>query len=166
MIKQLLNRVGTATRHALVVPIMLASYGLIDLLRSVPGPPIKLVLPLRETGHADSVSLYVLVGVWLTAFAVAAFVAPTQRSWPWLAGGRTLLSLVVLIPAQALMVELVRQGSIGFDWAAAARSPSVGIAAVCALVATAACSRPWPHADPLNLVDRHDESLNDAPARA
>jgi hypothetical protein len=128
---------------AITIPCVLAGSGLVDLVRGAPGPRVALTLPLRETGHADGVSFAALIIVWLLVFGLAAMLAPrTRLRVSTLAGIRAGLTVAMLVGVQAISLQLVRQATFGFQWAAALRSPSVYIAAVCALLATVACAPP------------------------
>ena len=149
------DRLRTIAGYVLVVLLIIAGLGLIDLARAIPGPRIPLVLPLRETGHADGVSFLALVAVWLGVFAVAALLAPARRSHvATIALARAGLAFAVLLPVQAVSVQLVRQASFGFDWSAAVGSPSIFIAAACAFVATLACTPARPGRMPARSSDR------------
>ena len=149
------NGLRSIASQLVVAPFAIAGYGLLDRARSSPGPRIALVLPLRETGHADAVSVLALVTVWLAVFGLAALLAPASRQRvATLALGRAGIALALLAAVQAFCLQLVRQGAAGFDWAAAAGSASVYIAAVCALVATLACAPLRRHRTPPGSSDR------------
>ena len=140
--KRFTRHLRTITSWAITLPFIVAGYGLLDLCRGAPGAPIALALPLRETGHADGVSWLALIAVWLLTFALASLVSPATRSRAvTLACLRAGLTLAILMVVQAVSVQLVRQATFGFDWATAASSPSVYIAAACAFVATLAFAR-------------------------
>ena len=140
--KHLTRHVRMIVPVAITLPFILAGDGLLDLCRGAPGAPIALALPLRETGHADGVSWLALIAVWLLTFALASLVSPATRSRVvTLASLRAGLTLGILMVVQAISVQLVRQATFGFDWATAASSPSVYIAAACAFVATLAFAR-------------------------
>ena len=104
---------------------LVASVGLTDALRGVPGPSLALALPLRETGHDDRASLLVVVGCSALLFGLAARALGGERPQP--ARGALVRAAVVLAGAltlQAVSLELVRQATLGFDWEAALRSPA------------------------------------------
>jgi|1186.fasta_scaffold353213_2 hypothetical protein len=108
-----------------LVACLLASVGLSDALRHLPGPGVALALPLRETGHGDRASLLVVAGCSAVVFGLAALALARSAGHPL--RGALLRGPVVLacaLAAQALSLELVRQASLGFDWAGALRSAS------------------------------------------
>ena len=91
---------------------VLASAGLLDLLRGVPGPAVPLALPLREPGGADGASVLVVCLVPLALATLAAIVAPPAR--PYLGAlGRAALVLVAAVIVQAISLELVAQAVLG-----------------------------------------------------
>ena len=108
------------------IPIgLLASIGLIDALRRLPGPSLALALPLRETGHDDRASFVVVAGVSAVVFGLAGLALGSARRRPLRAA--LLRSAAVLGAAlclQAVSLQLVRQASLGLDWAGALRSPA------------------------------------------
>ena len=121
-----LRRGLAALGRAVAIPLgVAAAIGLIDALRSLPGPSVALALPLRETGHDDRASLVLVVVVFALVFGLiaAAFGPPGRRPW------RTALpqALAVLacgVALQSVSLQLVRQASFGFDWMGALGSPA------------------------------------------
>jgi hypothetical protein len=123
--------------RALVTPLVaLACVGWLELLRTAPGPRLGLVLPLREAGHADGVSIFVLFLVVGGGFALLARALPPTGSLVVSACLRAIGAGAVIVVAQASSIELVRQAVIGFDWSAAARSPLPWLFAIGAGLAT------------------------------
>ncbi len=118
---------------------LVASVGLTDALRGLPGPSLALALPLGETGHDDRASLLVVVGCSALLFGLAACALGGERPQP--ARGALVRAAIVLAGAltlQAVSLELVRQATLGFDWQAALRSPAPYASAVGALLGIAA----------------------------
>jgi hypothetical protein len=136
------RRALDAIGEILVVPVGLtASLGLVDTLRSLPGPALRLALPLRETGHDDRASLVVLLLVPAVVFALAAaFTRPRRRPAPAiLLRAAAVLAGALLL--QAASLQLVRQAGFGFDWGAALASPGPYALALGALLGDAVAAR-------------------------
>ncbi len=135
------RRLARALGETFAVPVGLAaSLGLIDALRSLPGPALALALPLRETGHGDRASFIVVLGASALVFGLAAFVMPARRSLltPVLrSAGVLALALVV----QAVSLELVRQATLGLDAGAAVRSGGPFVCALGSLLGAVAAGR-------------------------
>jgi hypothetical protein len=126
----------------LAVPLGLAaSLGLIDALRSLPGPGLALALPLRETGHDDRASVFVVVGAAALVFALAAALAPARGRCPSAGLARSLAVLAGALVLEALSLQLVRQASVGLDWRAALGSPAPYACALGALLGNLAAIR-------------------------
>jgi hypothetical protein len=117
---------------------LVASTGLTDALRHVPGPSIALALPLRETGHDDRASLLVVAGCAGAVFGLAALALGRAALHP-LRGAllRTPAVLCAALALQAVSLELVRQATLGLDWNAALRSPGPYVTALGALLGIA-----------------------------
>jgi hypothetical protein len=117
---------------------LVASTGLTDALRHVPGPSIALALPLRETGHDDRASLLVVAGCAAAVFGLAALALGRAALHP-LRGAllRTPAVLCAALALQAVSLELVRQATLGLDWNAALRSPGPYVTALGALLGIA-----------------------------
>lgn len=133
--------------RVLATPLVaLACLGWLELFRTAPGPRLSLVLPLREAGHADGVSVLLLLVVVLAGFAALAFVLPPTGSPLLGAGLRALGAAAVVLVVQAASLELVRQAVIGFQWSAAVRTPLPWLFAAGAGLATVlvAQARPAP----------------------
>lgn len=112
-----------------------ASLGLIDALRSLPGPGLALALPLRETGHDDRASFALVAIVFALVFGLAALALGPVRAHPVrTALVRTAALLAGALALQALSLQLVRQASFGFDWSAALGSPAPFVCALGALL--------------------------------
>jgi hypothetical protein len=137
-----LRRGLSTLARTLTIPLgVAASLGLIDALRSLPGPGLALVLPLRETGHDDRASLAVVIVVFALVFGLAAHVLdpPHERLFrPALL--RTVAVLACTLALQAVSLQLVRQASLGFDWIGALGSPAPYVCALGALFGIAAFS--------------------------
>jgi hypothetical protein len=125
--------------RALAIPVgVAASLGLIDALRSLPGPALALALPLRETGHQDRASIAVVAGAFVVVFGLTALALGPRREHPL----RTALLCATAVLAcelalQAVSLELVRQASLGLDWAGALASPAPLVCALGALLGSA-----------------------------
>lgn len=106
-----------------LVACLLASIGLTDALRHLPGPGVALALPLRETGHDDRASLLVVAGCSAVVFGLASL-ALARTAGHRLRGAlvRGPVVLACALAVQALSLQLVRQASLGFDWDGALRS--------------------------------------------
>ncbi len=76
---------------------LVASVGLTDALRGLPGPSLALALPLRETGHDDRASLLVVVGCSALLFGLAARALGGERPQP--ARGALVRAAIVLAGA-------------------------------------------------------------------
>jgi hypothetical protein len=108
-----------------LVACLVAAIGLTDALRHLPGPGVALALPLRETGHDDRASLFVIAGCSAVVFGLAALALALARP-----AGRPLHGALLRLPfvlagalaIQALSLQLVRQASLGLDWNGALRS--------------------------------------------
>jgi hypothetical protein len=122
--------------EAIAIPAGLAaSLGLIDALRSLPGPSLALVLPLRETGHDDRASIAVVALVFALVFGFTALMFEPARAHPVrTALVRSAALLVCALALQAVSLELVRQASLGLDWRAALTSPAPFVCALGALL--------------------------------
>jgi hypothetical protein len=126
-----------------LVACLVASIGLTDALRHVPGPSLALALPLRETGHDDRASLLVVAGCAAVVFGLAALALGRAAVHPL--RGALLRALAVLCGAlvlQAVSLELVRQATLGLDWNGALGSPGPYATAVGALLGIAAARLP------------------------
>jgi hypothetical protein len=125
--------------QAVAVPLGLAaSLGIIDLLRTLPGPGLALALPLRATGHADRASIVVVAGSSAVVFGLAALALDRPRPHPFRAPLlRAAALLGCALTLQAISLQLVRQASLGLDWSGALASPAPF---VCALGAFMGCS--------------------------
>jgi hypothetical protein len=116
-----------------------ASLGLIDALRSLPGPALALALPLRETGHADRAPVLVVAIAFALVFGLAALaLRPVDGHRVHDAILRAVALLGCALVLQALSLQLVRQASFGFDWRGALGSPSPYVGALGALAGMAA----------------------------
>jgi hypothetical protein len=129
-----------ALGRALAIPLgVAAALGLVDALRSLPGPGIALALPLRETGHDDRASLAVVVAAFALVFGLAALALdPPRRRRKLAAPLRALIVLGSALALQAVSLQLVRQATLGFDWAGALGSPApfvCAFGALCGIVA-------------------------------
>ena len=135
--------------EAIAVPAGLAaSLGLIDALRSLPGPGLALALPLRETGHQDRASLAVVAMVFALVFGLAALElapAPAHPLRGALVRATALLGCALVL--QAVSLQLVRQASLGLDWSGALGSAAPFVCALGALLGGVA-------AGPLTSSDR------------
>jgi hypothetical protein len=152
--------------RALSTPLVaLACLGWLELFRTAPGPRLALVLPLREAGHADGVSVLLLLAVGLAGFAALAFVLPPTGSPLLGAGLRALGAAAVVLVAQAASLELVRQAVIGFQWWAAVRTPLPWLFAACAGLATILVAQARPAPARRERAPR-SEPGHDAPAPA
>jgi hypothetical protein len=122
--------------EAIAIPIGLAtSLGLIDALRSLPGPGLALALPLRETGHDDRASVVVVGVVFALVFGLAALaLGPARDHRLRTALARTTALLVCALALQAVSLQLVRQASLGIDWSGALGSPAPFVCALGALL--------------------------------
>lgn len=124
----------------LAVPVgLVAALGLIDMLRSLPGPSLALTLPLRETGHDDRAPFAVVLCACALVFGLSALALDAERRNPL----RTALLrsagvLACALVLQAVSLQLVRQASLGLDWGAALRSPAPFVCALGALLGTLA----------------------------
>jgi hypothetical protein len=106
-----------------LVACLVASIGLTDALRHVPGPAVALALPLRETGHDDRASLFVIAGCSALVFGLAALALARTAGRPLRAALLRLpFVLAGTLAIQALSLQLVRQASLGLDWNGALRS--------------------------------------------
>ena len=95
-----------ALARILAVPLgVAASLGLIDALRSLPGPGVALALPLRETGHDDRASVIVVVGAFAVVFGLIAC-ALDPRPPPAARARRSCRRAAVLACALALQARL------------------------------------------------------------
>lgn len=126
--------------EAVAIPAgLVASLGLIDALRSLPGPSLALVLPLRETGHADGASFAVVAIVFALVFGVAGLALDARRQVLLrTALVRSVALLACALVLQAVSLQLVRQASFGFDWNGALGSPAPWVGALSALLGIAA----------------------------
>jgi hypothetical protein len=126
--------------EAIAIPAgLVASLGLVDALRSLPGPSLALTLPLRETGHDDRASVAVVVIVFALVFGLAGLALDAARPDSLrtaLARSGALLGCALVL--QAVSVQLVRQASLGFDWSGALGSPAPFVCAFGALLGIAA----------------------------
>ncbi|MDP9259619.1 MAG: hypothetical protein M3Q31_24135 [Actinomycetota bacterium] len=126
--------------EAIAVPGgLFVSLGLIDALRSLPGPGLALALPLRETGHDDRASVVVVAGVFALVFGLAAVTLEPARA-PRLRTAllRSTALLACALVLQAVSLQLVRQASLGLDWRAAIGTPAPYVCALGALLGIAA----------------------------
>jgi hypothetical protein len=126
--------------EAVAVPLgVAASLGLIDLLRSLPGPSLALALPLRATGHADHASVLVVAGAAALVFGLAALALDQPSAHPvrvsLLRAAGVLGCALVL---QAISLQLVGQASLGLDWNGALGSPAPFVCALGALMGSGA----------------------------
>jgi hypothetical protein len=105
---------------------LVASIGLTDALRGLPGPGVALALPLRQPGHQDRASVVVVAASSAVVFGLLALALGSAR--------RHRLRAAVLPAAavfgcaltlQAVSLQLVRQASLGLDWTGALSSPAV-----------------------------------------
>ena len=160
------RRTFAALGRALAIPFCVAaSLGLIDALRTLPGPGIALALPLRETGHADRASLIVVVAAFALVFGLAARALDPPRRRPWLAA--LIQALAVLgcaLALQAVSLQLVRQATFGFDWNGAVGSPVPFVCAFAALCGIAAAGS-VPSSD-RRIHAGHDEHPVEGPSPA
>jgi hypothetical protein len=123
----------------LAIPLGTAiALGLMDSLRGLPGPALALALPLRETGHDDRASFLVVVGASALVFGLVAGLSGGRRQTPATALLRSAGVLVCALALQAVSLQLVRQASLGFEWAAAVRSGAPYLFALGAVLGTAA----------------------------
>jgi hypothetical protein len=126
--------------EAIAVPVgLVVSLGLVDAMRSLPGPGLALALPLRETGHQDSAPFVVVAGVFALVFGLAAVTLEPPR--PRRAIVRAVWLLACALALQAISLQLVRQASVGLDWRDAAGSSAPYVFALAALIGTAAAGR-------------------------
>ena len=133
------RRALRAVAAVLAVPLgVIVALGLMDILRSVPGPSLALTLPLRETGHDDGVSVFVVLGVSALVFALVSALADGRREAPVTAVARALGALAFALTLQAVSLQLVRQATMGFAWGAAAGSLAPYVCACGALLGTVA----------------------------
>ena len=125
--------------EAAAIPAGLAvSLGLVDALRSLPGPGLPLALPLRETGHDDRASFAVVAGVFALVFGLAALTLEAPRAHRLrMAFLRAAAVLACALALQAVSLQLVRQASLGLDWHGALRSPAPYVCALGALLGIA-----------------------------
>ncbi|HET6172336.1 MAG TPA: hypothetical protein VFD90_07020 [Gaiellales bacterium] len=125
--------------EALAIPVgLVASLGLIDALRSLPGPGVALALPLRETGHADRASVVVVVLAFGLVFGLAALaLEPARTHLLRTALLRTGALLACALTLQAVSLQLVLQASLGLDWRGALGSPAPFVCALGALAGIA-----------------------------
>ena len=122
----------------LAIPLGTAiALGLVDTLRGLPGPALALALPLRETGHDDRASFVVVAGASALVFGLVAGLGGGRRQTPATALLRSAGVLVCALALQAVSLQLVRQASLGFEWAAAVRSAAPYVFALGALLGTA-----------------------------
>lgn len=132
------RRAVRALAGVLAVPLgVIVALGLIDMLRTLPGPAVALTLPLRETGHADGASAIVVVGVTALVFGLISALADGRRRAPARVIARSLGVLACLFALQGVSLQLVRQATLGFAWGAAAGSVSPYLCALAALLGTA-----------------------------
>jgi hypothetical protein len=123
----------------IAVPLgVIVALGLMDMLRGVPGPALALTLPLRETGHDDGASVFVVVIVSALVFALVSGLADGRRRAPATAIARSLGVLGCALALQAVSLQLVRQATVGFAWEAAAGSPAPYVCALGAVLGTLA----------------------------
>jgi hypothetical protein len=126
--------------EAIAIPAGLASsLGLIDALRTLPGPSLALALPLRETGHDDRASIVVVALVFALVFGLAALALGARG--PHAARTAVMRTAALLAGAlilQAVSLQLVRQASLGLDWRGALGSPAPFVCALGALLGIAA----------------------------
>jgi hypothetical protein len=117
---------------------LLVSLGLIDALRSLPGPRLALALPLRETGHQDRASVAVVAAVFAVVFGLAAVtLEPARAARLRTALLRSTALLACALVLQAVSLQLVRQASLGLDWSGALGSPAPYVCALAALLGIA-----------------------------
>jgi hypothetical protein len=121
---------------------LVVSLGLIDALRSLPGPGLPLALPLRETGHQDRASLAVVVVVFALVFGLVALALEWPHAHPLYAAlARAAALLACALALQAVSLQLVRQASLGLDWSAALGSAAPWVCALAALLGSALAGR-------------------------
>jgi hypothetical protein len=126
--------------EAIGAPVGLAvSLGLVDALRTLPGPGLALALPLRETGHQDQASFVVVAAVFALVFGLAALALGPPR--PRTALLRAAWLLACALTLQAVSLQLVRQASLGLDWRGAAGSAAPYVFALAALIGSASAGR-------------------------
>ena len=124
-------------RALIPIPLLVAAYGWQDMLLRLPGPKLPLAMPLRETGGQADVPVIGFFAVWVISAALVTRIAPPRRLDPFVSGIiRGALTFAVLLPIQALSIQLVRQAETGFDWTAALRSPGPWLSALCLLLVT------------------------------
>jgi len=129
------RRAARTLAEVLAVPLgVIVALGLMDMLRSLPGPAVALTLPLRETGHADGASAIVVVGVSALVFGLVSALADGRRQAPARAIARSLGVLACALALQAVSLQLVRQATLGFAWGAAGGSVSPYLCALGALL--------------------------------
>ena len=157
------RRAARVAGEILAVPVGLAaSLGLIDALRSLPGPSLALALPLRETGHRDGASVIVVLGVSALVFGLAACILPARRAHrvALLRAGAVLVAALVL---QAVSLQLVRQADLGLDWSGAIRSLAPYVCALGMALGSAAAAR-LPSSDRRSPHGRKEHPV-DGPSR-
>jgi hypothetical protein len=135
------RRVISVLVEIVAVPLgLIVALGLTDGLRDLPGPRLALALPLRETGHADRASVFLVACAPALVFALIALARGRRPSAP--AGLlRALAVLAGALTLQAISIQLVRQASFGFDWNAAAGSSPPYVDALGALGGTLLAGR-------------------------
>jgi hypothetical protein len=139
----MLRRGLSALARTLAIPLgVAAALGLIDALRSLPGPGIALALPLRETGHGDRASVVVVIGAFALVFGLIACVLdPRPRRARRAALVQAAAVLACALALQALSLQLVLQASFGFDWPGALDSVApfaCALGALCGIAAAGA----------------------------
>lgn len=126
--------------EAIAIPTgLVVALGLVDALRSLPGPGLALALPLRETGHDDRASVVVVAGAFALVFGLASATLDAGRAprlWTVLLRGGGLLACALVL--QAVSLQLVRQASLGLDWNGALASPAPYVSALGALLGVSA----------------------------
>jgi hypothetical protein len=121
-----------------IPPGVAASVGLIDGLRSLPGPSLALAAPLRETGHGDRASFMVVAGVFAVVFGLTSLALPPAGRRPLSAALlRAAGVLACALTLQAVSLQLVRQATLGLDWSGALASPAPFVGALGALAGIA-----------------------------
>jgi hypothetical protein len=153
------TRAARATRSLVVVVMVVAASGWLDLLRHLPGPHLPLVLPLRGNGGGDDVSLLTVVVVCTGTFAAIARVLPPVRVVR-AATARAVLFGAFVTAVVAFQQGFVEQSRPTFEWTSAIwlAWPWLGVA--CAGFAT------WlgaPHAEPETYAPALDSVEDETP---
>ena len=128
--------------EAAAIPVgLIASIGLIDALRGLPGPSLALALPLRANGYHDRASLVVVAGASAVVFGLVALALGSARRHPLSAALlRSAAVLGTALSVQAVSLQLVRQATLGLDWSGALSSPAPFVCALGALFGSWAAS--------------------------